>query len=103
MKVLMTHRLYEAIEKLPVDKIKLFVNAIDKIEDLNKTEILKLDKIVKLSKEGEKELYAYEMGEPYYALFMFRPKKTMIILDIMKMVDRDSIEFLVSTKNETDD
>lgn len=56
-----------------------------------------------MSKEGEKELYAYEMEELYYALFMFGQKKTMIILDIMRMVDRNSIEFLVSSKNGADD
>ena len=98
MKVLMTKELSEALEKLPVDRIKSFIHAIDRIKDLNKTEILALDKTVKLSKEGSIDFYAYEISDPYYVLFAFKPKKTMILLDVMEIVNGDTLKFLALSK-----
>lgn len=98
MKVLMTKELTEALEKLPIERIKSFISAIDRIKDLNKTEMLALDKTVKLSREGSIDFYAYEISDPYYVLFAFKPKKTMILLDVMEIVDGNSLKFLAFSK-----
>lgn len=94
MKVLMRNELSEALMKLPIDRIKSFISAIDRIKDLNKTEIIALDKTTKLFREGSVDFYAYEISYPYYVLFAFKPKKTMVLLDVMEIVDDDSINFL---------
>lgn len=95
MKVIMTNDLSEALLKLPVEKIKSFINAIDGIKDLNKSEILALDKTIKLAEKNNTELYAYEISDPFYVLFAFLPKQTIILIDIMELIDGKDLKFLV--------
>ena len=69
------------------------------IRDLNKTEIRALDKTIKLSREGNIDFYAFEIGENHYILFSFLPKKRMLLMDVMELIDGDNLKFLVYSKH----
>lgn len=97
----MIKKLYDAVEKLPSDKIKRIIRATDEIKGLSKTQILALNKTVKLSKDGSFDMYAYEISYPIYALFTFKSKRELILLDIMEITDDNTLKFLAFAEKFT--
>lgn len=100
MKIYLTNELSDALLKLPKEQIKKFIDAVDRIKDLNKTEILNLDKTVELFKEKGVSFYAYNLYGNTYVVFAFRPKKIMLLLDVMEMKDED-LNFMVFSDTST--
>ena len=100
MKIYLTNELSEALLKLPREEIDRFIDSVDRIKDLNKTEILNLDKTVELFKENGVSFYAYNLFESTYVLFSFKPKKTMVLLDVIEL-DNDELTFMVYTELST--
>ncbi len=100
MKILITKALSNALLNQSSEKVHSFLESLDKLKSLNKTEIRELDTVVKLSKNSSSELYAYKISTESYALFSFSSKKELVIIDIIKLVDNKEIEFLVAEINK---
>ncbi len=99
MKILMTKDLADTLLMQPENNLKIFISAINRIKDLNKTQLLALESIVPLSRKNNIDYYAYEISNAIYVLFTFRPKKTMILVDIMRLTDDGKLEFLLDGSN----
>lgn len=103
MKIKLTKDLSDALLKQPNEIVKKFIEAIDRIKDLNKTEILALDKTVVLTRVDNVDVYAYNLGGSMYVLFAFLPQKTMLLLDVIELVDGKELKFLALKKPSSDD
>ena len=94
MKILLTGDFSEVMEKQPKNVVSEFIEAIEKLEDMAKPQILLLDTVVDLSSPDEdKKLYAYHISGNYYTLFTFTPKNEMLLVDYVQVINKKFISF----------
>lgn len=86
MKILLTSNFGNAMKNQPQDTIAVFVNAINKLEDMAKPQILLMDTITDLSSpEGKRKLYAYHIVNNDYVVFTFTPKNHLLLIDYITL------------------
>lgn len=99
MEVLFGNRITEYINKLPPEEQTSILSVIKPLKAKTKSEIKQLKETSVLSEEEEPVIYGYYMGDSKYALFGFRDKKTLVIVDIVKLVD-NKMQFSALTPQE---
>lgn len=102
MKVVLTKDLSDALLKRPKDEVRGFIDKVDRIKDSNKTEIISLDSVVKLTNVDNRDVYAYNIDMSAYILFVFMPKKTMLLLDVIELTDDNKIKSLAYSQHIVD-
>ena len=86
MKILLTSNFGNAMKTQSQDTITVFVDAISKLEDMVKPQILLMDTITDLSSpDDEKKLYAYHIVNNDYVVFTFTPKNHMLLIDYITL------------------
>ena len=86
MKILLTGEFSDVMTQQSKNVVAEFVEAIDKLQDLAKPQILLLDTVVELSSPNDEEkLYAYYISRNNYAIFSFTPKNEMLLIDYVKV------------------
>lgn len=100
MEVLFGNKITDYINKLPQEEQTGILSVIKPLKAKTKSEIEQLKETSVLSEEEEPVIYGYYMGDSKYALFGFRDKKTLVIVDIVRLVDK-KIEFSALTPPET--
>lgn len=99
MKILLTDELSDALLEKPKEYVNFFIKRIDQVKDLNKTEFLSLESVVKLPKLDNYEMYAYPLEESSYILFASIPPKKLLLVDIVNVVNKETLQSLVFNKN----
>jgi len=86
MKILLTNDFSDRMVQMPKDEINAFVDSMDKLNGLTKTKILSLDEVIFLSAPEEKQkIYAYNISNNYYIIFMFTSKNDMVLVDRIQL------------------
>ena len=86
MKILLTSDFGDAMKTQSQETIEVFVEAIDKLEDMVKPQILLMDTITDLSSPEDKtKLYAYHIVDKDYVVFAFTPKNQMLLIDYVTL------------------
>ena len=86
MKILLTNDFGEAMKAQPQKTITVFIEAINKLEDMTKPQILLMDDIINLSSSDNKMTpYAYHIINNDYVLFTFTPKNEMLLVDYITL------------------
>ena len=86
MKILLTGDFSEVMLKQPKHTVSDFVEAIDKLQDLAKPQILLLETVVDISSHDDDEkLYAYHISGNKYAIFSFTPKNELLLIDYVQI------------------
>ena len=89
MKILLTGDFSEVMEQQPKNVVSEFIEAIDKLEDMAKPQILLLDTVVDLSSsDDDKMLYAYHISGNNYTIFTFTPKNEMLLIDYVQVINK---------------
>lgn len=102
MKILLTNEFSDAMGKQPKDVISSFIDAVDKLQDLSKHELLRLDSIVDFSAAEDKvKLFAYNISDKRYAIFTFTPRNEMLLIDYIQL-SGGNIVSVTFPKNSTD-
>lgn len=99
MKILITDELSDALLKKPKEYLDFFIKRIDNVRDLNKTEFLSLESVIKLQNLDNIEMYAYCLEESSYVVFASMPPKKILLVDIVNVVDKNTLLSLVFNKN----
>ena len=99
MKIFITDELSDVLLKQSKEYVDFFISRIDKVKDLNKTEFLSLEGVVELQKVDNVEMYAYPLEESSYVVFASMPPKKVLLVDIVNMVDKNTLRSLVFDKN----
>lgn len=94
MQIFISKSLYEVLENIDVEELKNFNNKTKELKELNKTQIISLERTITLPKK-DMELYLYNIQANKYILFTFKDKNSMLIFDEIEIVDKDDIKSLV--------
>lgn len=94
MQVYVSKAFSEAVANCPKKDMKLFIDRVNTLKCMSKTEIITSDQVVSLFKDKDIVLYAYHIRDEVYALFAFNEKKDVVILDEVKLIN-DKIESFV--------
>lgn len=100
MKILISSELSNAIKKLPTEDMVSFVERVNELEKLNKKEILSSPNLIELFKSQDATFYAYNIHKSIYVVFAFQ-KKSIVLLDRIKLINKNDIESLVYTSEES--
>ena len=86
MKILLASNFGDAMKTQSQDTIAVFIDAINKLEDMVKPQILLLETITDLSSPDDKtKLYAYHIVNNDYVVFTFTPKNHMLLIDYITL------------------
>ena len=86
MKILLTTNFGEAMEKQPQKTVGAFIEAINKLENMAKPQILLLEAVTDLSAPDDKiTLYTYHIANKDYVVFTFTPKNEMLLIDYITL------------------
>ena len=99
MKIFITDELSDVLLKQSKEYVDFFISRIDKVKDLSKTEFLSLEGVVELQKVDNVEMYAYPLEESSYVVFASMPPKKVLLVDIVNMMDKNTLRSLVFDKN----
>lgn len=86
MKILLTNDFSNSMAQKPKDEINALIDSVDKLNGLTKTKILSLDEVISLSAPEEKrKIYAYNISNNYYVVFVFTNKNDMVLVDRIQL------------------
>lgn len=103
MRILLTEKVSNFIDELPVDKIKIIIERLNEIKSKSSSEIKALKETVDLSQKDESiEFFAYYLMDATYAVFAFKDNKKIIIVDLIELKD-NKIKSFTLTPQETED
>lgn len=95
MKIFMSKAFASAISERSKEEVESFNEEISELKEMNKTDIVNLDKVVELTDSKNMLIFAYNTRESVYVVFAFKSKNEMVILDEVELIDGNKLKSLV--------
>ena len=83
------------IENYPEEEKRRFIENINPLKKMSKTDIINSDCIVQLPNTNQIILYAYNTQGSMYLVFTFKDKNTLVLLDEIELINNREIRSLV--------
>lgn len=94
MRVFISKAFSDAIINIPKEEIKIFHEKIEVLKITPQKDILELEDIITLIDKKDLVLYAYNIKESTYVVFVIKEKNKLVLLDKIELIG-DEIKSLV--------
>lgn len=95
MQIFMSKAFASAISNKSKEEVGFFNEEVNVLKEMNKTDIINLDKVIELTNSKNMVIYAYNIRESIYVLFAFKSKNEMVIFDEFELLDGNKLKSLV--------